>query len=592
MGNKSSKQNRRGKPAAPPSSPDVDAPTAPTSEAATARPLPVPSASGNATSSLAATASGDGEESSNQSRRPSVHRKKKSLDFSRFPPSELHSGAKYDPECKSSVTGILIKDIKTYYQWTRRDQLGKGHFGKVYRAVNKQHGYTVALKAVSKRGLRGSRLASLQNEINIMKLLKHENIVHLYEVLEDSSNVYFAIELCTGGELFDAITNAPDAHFNEGVAACIAKDLLDGIRYCHEQNVAHRDLKPENIILEDDSPPVDGRYTMIKLIDFGLSRIYEDDKIMSSRVGTPYYIAPEVLQRNYGPPCDLWSAGIIIYILLCGYPPFRGENDQQIYHQIEYGDLEFCDDPDEKIWSIVSDDAIDLLKKLIVRDPAKRLTAAEAMEHKWIVELGPKDPPPLPSTVMRRLKRFSKENAFKRAAKSVIAGLLPSDEITSLRAVFDEFDLNKDGNLTIDELKQGLGNKLSQMEGESKKLKTKSSSAHMDSGALRQVTGIAVKDAQSFLDSLDVDGDGVVNVNEFIAATMEEQQFNTRKRMLQAFEKFDNDGDMILSVSEIKKALGSDKIAEEILKRFDKDGDGAISFEEFKAVMNDEGDDS
>jgi calcium-dependent protein kinase len=367
----------------------------------------------------------------------------------------------------------------------------------------------------------------------------------------------------------------------------VAQDLLDGLRYCHEQNVAHRDLKPENIILEDTSPPVDGRYTKIKLIDFGLSRVYEDDKIMKSRVGTPYYIAPEVLGRKYGRECDLWSAGVIIYILLCGYPPFRGSSDKEIYAEIKRCHLEFEDDPDEEIWSVVSADAKDLIRKLIVKDPSKRLTAADAMQHKWIVELGPKDPPPLPSTVMRRLKRFSQENAFKRAAKSVIAGLLPTDEITSLKAVFDEFDLNKDGNLTIDELKQGLANKLAALEGETPRIKRPASTTPMDSNALRVVTGLAVEDAQTFIDSLDVDGDGVVNVKEFIAATMEEQQFHTRKRMLQAFEEFDHDGDKSLSAEEIKLALGSDNIAEDILARFDTDGDGAISFEEFKSVMDD-----
>ena len=274
---------------------------------------------------------------------------------------------------------------------------------------------------------------------------------------------------------------------------------------------------------------------------------------------------------------DIWEKASEPYI----------SNDKEIYAEIKRCNLEFEDDPDEEIWSVVSEDAKDLIRKLIVQDPSKRLTAAEAMQHKWIVELGPKDPSPLPSTVMRRLKRFSKENAFKRRAKSVIASLLPTDEITSLKAVFDEFDINKDGELTIDELKQGLASKLRKLEGEGAPLKRAASTAPMDSNAMRTMTGLAIEDAQTFIESLDVDGDGVVNVNEFIAATMEEQQFHTRKRMLQAFDEFDNDGDKSLSAAEIKVALGSDSVATEILARFDQDGDGAISFEEFKRIMND-----
>ena len=248
-------------------------------------------------------------------------------------------------DASNSVTGHIIDNISDYYTYNESDQLGKGHFGKVYRATNVQHGYVVALKIVSKRAVKGNRLASLQNEINIMGKLQHDNIVRLYEALEDVQNVYFAVEICTGGELFNAIVAQPESHFTEKLAASVAKDMLQGIEYCHLQNVAHRDLKPENIILADKSEPQDGVFTEMKLIDFGLSRIYEDDTVMKSRVGTPYYIAPEVLDRKYGKECDLWSAGVIIYILLCGYPPFRGETDKEIYDQIKNGALLFQDDP-------------------------------------------------------------------------------------------------------------------------------------------------------------------------------------------------------------------------------------------------------
>ena len=484
-----------------------------------------------------------------------------------------------DPE---SVTGTLIQNINDYYTYTDSDQLGKGHFGKVYRATNVQHKYVVALKVVSKRAVKGNRLASLRNEINIMMMMKHDNIVRLYEALEDAQNVYFAVELCTGGELFNAIVAQPEAHFTERVAACVAKDLLDGIHYCHLQNVAHRDLKPENVILADKSPPEEGVFTEIKLIDFGLSRIYEDDTVMRSRVGTPYYIAPEVLGRKYGKECDLWSAGVITYILLCGYPPFRGDTDKEIYEEIQNGNLVFEDDPGEHLWGIVSADAIDFIRKLIVRNPAERLTAEQALQHKWIRELGPKDPQPLPTTVMKRLARFAKENEFKQAAKRVIAGLLPSGEIENLTEIFKEFDQNGDGMLTLNELKTGLERKLLESEV--------SDSGDGDSGRTTPTTKhlreSSVQDAQLFLSTLDADGDGVVNIAEFVAATMKEQQYLTRQRILQAFETFDTDGSKSLSSEEVAHALGGDHLAKNIMKKFDTDGDGQISFEEFQLVMN------
>lgn len=483
-----------------------------------------------------------------------------------------------------SVTGKIISNIKDYYTYEDSDQLGKGHFGKVYRATNVQHGYVVALKIVSKKAVKGNRLASLQNEINIMMIMKHDNIVRLYEALEDAQNVYFAVEICTGGELFNAIVAQPEAHFTERVAASVAKDLLEGIHYCHLQNVAHRDLKPENIILSNNTPPEAGIFTEIKLIDFGLSRIYEDDTIMKSRVGTPYYIAPEVLERKYGKECDLWSAGVIIYILLCGYPPFRGDTDKEIYEEIQSGLLEFADDPGEHLWSVVSPDAIDFIQKLIVRNPSERLTAEQALEHKWIVELGPKDPQPLPATVMRRLARFAKENEFKQAAKRVIAGLLPSGEIENLTEIFKEFDVNGDGMLTLNELKIGLERKLLESTGAAENTENKTA----DSPGTKKLRQTTVQDAQLFLSTLDADGDGVVNIAEFVAATMKEQQYLTRQRIWQAFETFDTDGSQSLSANEVAKALGGDHLAKTIMKRFDSDGDGQISFEEFQEVMNSE----
>lgn len=176
-------------------------------------------------------------------------------------------------------------------------------------------------------------MATLNNEIKILKQLDHPNIVKLYEVYSDSSNIYLITEYLEGGELFDLILKSK--HFNENIAAKIMKQLLSAICYCHSKKIVHRDLKPENLLITKANS------YEIKVIDFGLSRTFEAHKNMYSRMGTPFYIAPEVLKKKYNEKCDMWACGVILYILLSGNPPFNGKNDQQIFENIALGYVSF-----------------------------------------------------------------------------------------------------------------------------------------------------------------------------------------------------------------------------------------------------------
>ena len=215
-----------------------------------------------------------------------------------------------------------------------------------------------------------------------MQTLDHPQILKLYEYFEDEKNVYLITELCEGGELFEKIIEKE--FFDEQYAAYIFKQILQGVNYCHQNDIVHRDLKPENFLFEttDDK-------SHVKIIDFGLSKMVHQDKQkgkgkgkvqrMQTRAGTPYYISPEVLAGNYNELCDMWSCGCILYILLCGYPPFFGDNDQEILRMVQQGDYNF----DGEEWDNISSDAKDLIRKLIEK-PEKRLTAQEALQHKWL----------------------------------------------------------------------------------------------------------------------------------------------------------------------------------------------------------------
>ena len=175
------------------------------------------------------------------------------------------------------------------------------------------------MKIIKKDKCDDQYLATLTNEIKIMKQLDHPNIVKLYEIYQDTRNIYLITEYLEGGELFDLILKSK--HFNENIAAKIMKQLLSAIAYCHSKKIVHRDLKPENLLI------VKTNTYEIKVIDFGLSRTFEPNKNMYSRMGTPFYIAPEVLKKKYNEKCDVWACGVILYILLSGNPPFNGKND-------------------------------------------------------------------------------------------------------------------------------------------------------------------------------------------------------------------------------------------------------------------------
>jgi len=217
----------------------------------------------------------------------------------------------------------------------------------------------------------------LKNEITILKDLDHPNIVKMYEFLEDEKRIYIVTEICKGGELFDEILNR--SKFDENDAAIVMKQLLSAINYCHSKKIVHRDLKPENMLLEQDKD-----LEKIKIVDFGTSLVYDSGKKLEEKLGTAYYIAPEVIKKSYNEKCDLWSCGVIMYILISGEPPFndpRADNDA-IMKKVELGKY----DIEHGVWKSVSKEAKDLIKKLLTYDPAERISAEQALKHAWIAD--------------------------------------------------------------------------------------------------------------------------------------------------------------------------------------------------------------
>ncbi|XP_040245043.1 calcium-dependent protein kinase 27 isoform X2 [Aegilops tauschii subsp. strangulata] len=344
-----------------------------------------------------------------------------------------------------SVLRRKTDNLKDKYSLGRK--LGQGQFGTTYLCVDKATGLEYACKSIAKRKLiTDEDVEDVRREIQIMHhLAGHPNIISIRGAYEDAVAVHVVMELCAGGELFDRIVRR--GHYTERQAAELARVIVAVVESCHSLGVMHRDLKPENFLFvgnEEDAA--------LKTIDFGLSMFFRPGEMFSDVVGSPYYVAPEVLKKSYSQDADVWSAGVIVYILLCGVPPFWAETEQGIFEQVLNGTLDFESDP----WPSVSEGAKDLLRKVLVRDPKKRLTAHQVLCHPWLQMSGEAPDKPLDSAVLSRLKQFSAMNKLKKMALRVIAENLSEEEIAGLKEMFKMMDTDNSGQINYEELKAGL----------------------------------------------------------------------------------------------------------------------------------------
>jgi len=260
-----------------------------------------------------------------------------------------------------------------------KDDLGKGAFSVVKLAISKKTGEKVAVKIIDKKAASTEQDEKrLKTEVEILKKVKHPNVVCLKDMFETSEKLCLVMELVTGGELFDKIVEK--GQYSERDASVIVQKILSAVEYLHSINIAHRDLKPENLLLKA------GNDTEVMLSDFGLSKIVGAESMMETACGTPYYVAPEVLMSTgYDKEVDLWSVGVITYLLLCGFPPFYGESLPEVFEQIMKAEFDFPD----PYWTDISKDAKDLINKLLVVDSKARLTASQALKHPWVEKGGP-----------------------------------------------------------------------------------------------------------------------------------------------------------------------------------------------------------
>ncbi|XP_062219933.1 calcium-dependent protein kinase 5-like [Phragmites australis] len=467
------------------------------------------------------------------------------------PAPGMRRGAPAPAELTANVLGHTTPSLHDHYALGRK--LGQGQFGTTYLCTDLATGVDYACKSIAKRKLiTREDVEDVRREIQIMHhLAGHRNVIAIKGAYEDQQYVHIVMELCAGGELFDRIIQR--GHYSERKAAELTRIIVGVVEACHSLGVMHRDLKPENFLLANKDDDM-----FLKAIDFGLSVFFKPGQIFTDVVGSPYYVAPEVLHKCYGPEADVWTAGVILYILLSGVPPFWAETQQGIFDAVLKGVIDFDSDP----WPVISDSAKDLIRRMLNPRPAERLTAHEVLCHPWICDHGVAPDRPLDPAVLSRIKQFSAMNKLKKMALRVIAESLSEEEIAGLKEMFTTMDTDNSGAITYDELKEGL-----------------------------RKYGSTLKDTEirDLMEAADVDNSGTIDYIEFIAATLHLNKLEREEHLVAAFSYFDKDGSGYITVDELQEACKEhnmpDAFLDDVINEADQDNDGRIDYGEFVAMM-------
>ena len=413
-----------------------------------------------------------------------------------------------------------------------------------------------------------------QTEIKILSMVDHPNIVRLFEVIEDDKYFNLLQELCTGGELYK---KSQTTQMKEKEIARIFNQIMSAVAYCHEKGIVHRDLKLENILFASEEPD-----SPIKLIDFGFSVIFDKNennkekatdgsdfkrlglRRMKSKVGTLYYISPEIIKGNYDEKCDIWACGVILYILICGYPPFSGNTDKEVYNLITQVKYDF----DKEIWKNISKYAKELIRNMLT--PAKnRYTAKQVLASKWLeVKLKDKDEKIKYILDYRHIHKYKTYNKFKQAILTFIASRLTSEESKEIQNIFCNMDENKKGFITFEDFRKYIINEYD-----------------IDDLVENE------KELRNAFHSVDIDHNNKIDYTEFLAANLDKKIYLKEEKLKEAFRTFDRNDTGAIKKEDIIRVLKLDKfpdkneIANDIIDKNDFDKDGKINFKDFLNSM-------
>ena len=416
-----------------------------------------------------------------------------------------------------TTAGSLLQDIRKIYKF--KEVLGGGHFGTVrvaYKRKEEPRRY-YAIKSISKKNLSPSDLEDLIKEVDIISGLDHPVIIDFYETYQDEFFFHIVMELCKGKEVFQKI--ASEGKIEEKKVAIVINKVLNAIAYCHSRGITHRDIKPENILFETNE-----QNSEIKLIDFGLSRKYSVDQKMHTILGTPYYIAPEVLKGNYDEKCDIWSIGALTYIMLSGEPPFKGKSNNEIFMKIIKDPIKF----NPYKWNNLSENSKNFIKLCLNKDPNKRPNAVEALGHVWFNSIEISSPKNITQDILNNIKNFSIKQQFKKIVLRYILSTLNETELKKYKRAFYAIDFKHNGTISKEELKRAF-----------------------------EIGKIEITDdnINKVFKLCDENQKGSLDYTDFLMCAFDKNYLLTEQKLNLAFQYFDVDNSGIIEIHDVKDAM-------------------------------------
>ena len=462
-------------------------------------------------------------------------------------------------------TDLIISEVKKnpFNIYQKIKSLGEGSYGEVFLVKHKTIGAVRAMKVIRKiDNYAENNDEEVINEINILKKMDHPNIIKIFEFYIDKENYYLITEYCNGGDLFDFVKGRD---LNEYQVAYIMFQIFSALNYCHKMKIIHRDLKPENILISKN----ENNYIRIKIADFGTSVLFKKGDIQKDLIGTLFYIAPEVIMEKYNFKCDMWSCGVIMYILLTHKIPFNGDDDEEIKKQILFQDY------DTDYLSKFSKNSQDLINKLLDREVNRRINSELALDHKYFEEFKSKE---LLNEIKdkKKIQKFIENlKSYKRKSilqETILAYLIHNfqdlDDIDDAYKLFNQIDAKGNGKVNLEELYYGL-------------------SIIIESDKLRD-------DIVEIFANLDTDKNNYLTYEEFIRGAINKNCLLEDKVLEFAFKYFDKDNKGEITINDIsyifKKKIKKKDITEtlkKIISEVNEDGNEIITYEKFcKLIKN------
>ena len=449
-----------------------------------------------------------------------------------------------------------IEDFRKTYEYI--STLGAGSFGKVRLFRNKTYkNLKFAIKTLKKEGISKTMYECLIQEINILRSLDHPYIVKYYETYEDDFYINIVMEYLSGDNLYKYITLKKHYNFTEKDMSEIIHLLLKALLFCHNHGIVHRDVKPENILFEKNND-----YSTMKLIDFGLAtNTHKTDK---KTVGSPYYMSPEIIKGQSNSKTDLWSVGIMLHYMLTGKFPFEPDDKNQIFDVITKRKFDSKYIKNCKC----SNEAKDLVCKLIIKDVDKRLSAKEALKHPWFKRFEDEEIEEeihIDHSMIEMLKHFSKKNLFQKEILFFMAKIAEGEEVKKYKLMFNKLDINNLGVLTYEELKEAI---------------------------IELKLNVTEDELKIIWNGIDFHKDGQVNYTEFLAAMTSSIETNREEKEWSAFKYFeDNNYPGYITYNSLLQTCQAFKLAineDEIRKTFQKENQEKINFDMFKKLIEEE----